>query len=147
VTAQKMINVSPKDALVLGGSKLGESFTLSDGTAKYDASGKLIAENLKNYSPKSPGAPKGTTSSGGLKYTPKDAQEDSKALEATRGGDGFVDPTIYQKLYKAWVDNGGLLKDFLRTYPPKNYVNPANTWLPPFLMPATKKNTSSTRPR
>lgn len=91
--------------------------------------------------------PKGTFVSGKLTYSPQDQSEDSQALEASRGADGFVDPTTYQKLYQAWVNNGGLVKDFISKYPPKNYVNPANTWLPPYLMPtatATKKKTGTT---
>ena len=78
---------------------------------------------------------KGTTESGGLIYTAQDASEDSRALEKSRGIDGYVDPAIYQKLYTAWVGAGGLLKDFLKKFPPKNYVNPANETLPSFLMP------------
>ena len=77
----------------------------------------------------------GETISGGLIYTKQDASEDSQVLEKSRGQDGYVDPTIYQTLYKAWVNAGGLLKDFLTKFPPKNYVNPANTWLPSFLRP------------
>lgn len=87
---------------------------------------------------------KGTVTSGTLTYTPQDQSEDSKALESSRGNDGFVDPTIYQNLYKAWVSNGGLLKDFLLKFPPKNYVNPANTWLPSYLMPTGTKKTTTT---
>lgn len=71
--------------------------------------------------------------SGNLTYTAKDNAEDSQALNASRGTDGYVDPALYQKLYDAWNAHGGLLEDFLKAYPPKNYVNPANNWLPPYL--------------
>jgi hypothetical protein len=84
-----------------------------------------------------------TTKSGGLVYTGQMAKEDSAVLEASRGPDGYVDPTIYLQLYSEWIKAGGLLKDFLTMYAPKNYVNPANTWLPPFLMPTS---TSSSNP-
>lgn len=87
---------------------------------------------------------KGTIISGGLTYTPQDAQEDTQALEASRGEDHHVDPTVYQQLYQAWVNHGGLLKDFLAKYPPKLYVNPDNTWLPSFLMPAKPAGTTRT---
>lgn len=80
--------------------------------------------------------------SGSLVYTAQDAAEDSFALEKSRGGDGYVDPSIFLNLYQAWVSGGGLLKDFLLKYPPKNYVNPANTWLPPFLKPNSDDNAS-----
>lgn len=82
--------------------------------------------------------------SGTLTYTAKDHAEDSAALNASRGADGFVDPALYQKLYTAWAANGGVLEDFLTTYPPKNYVNPANTWLPSYLMPPKASNVFNT---
>lgn len=80
---------------------------------------------------------KGTITSGSLSYTPADQSADSSALEQSRGTDGYVDPTIYQNLYQAWVKAGGSTKDFLSVYPPKDYVNPDNTWLPSYLMPST----------
>lgn len=86
-----------------------------------------------------------TTKSGTLTYSKEDQAEDSKALEISRGADGYVDPTLYEKLYKSWVNNGGLLKDFLAKFPPKNYVNPENDWLPIFLRPTVvKSKTKST---
>lgn len=60
-------------------------------------------------------------------------------LNATRGEeDGHVDPYVYKEAYDGWIENGGTLKTFLSTYPPANYVNPAATNLPPYLMPKTK---------
>ena len=79
--------------------------------------------------------------SGGLVYSRQDASEDSLALEQSRGQDGYVDPAIYQKLYTAWVGAGGILKDFLSKFPPKNYVNPANETLPTFLRPPKTSTT------
>lgn len=110
-----------------------------------DINSKTFASDLATYNQKV-GALQGRivprvtsnskpTQSGNLTYTPQDQSEDSLALEKSRGTDGYVDPTIYQNLYKAWTNNGGLLKDFLLKYPPKNYVNPTNDWLPPFLLP------------
>lgn len=71
--------------------------------------------------------------SGGLTYTRQDYAEDANALEVSRGADGYVDPTVYLNLYTAWINNGGIINDFLSKFPPKNYVNPANNWLPPVL--------------
>lgn len=84
--------------------------------------------------------------SGNLEYTQADMAEDSQALENSRGqegspwGKGYVSPVLYLQLYQAWIDGGGLLKDFLTTYPPKNYINPAYNSsqyniLPPALLP------------
>lgn len=71
--------------------------------------------------------------SGALEYTRQDYAEDANALEVSRGGDGYVDPTIYMNLYQAWINGGGIINDFLSKFPPKNYINPANSWLPPVL--------------
>lgn len=73
--------------------------------------------------------------SGALAYTKADYSEDASALEQSRGQDGWVDPSIYQKLYDAWVANGGKIADFVKTYPPATYVNPENDWLPIYLRP------------
>lgn len=120
---------------------------LTNGTTWDPATGQWIAPPAKASTKTT--TVKGTVVSGGLTYTPQDMGEDSQALESSRGNDGYVDPTIYQNLYKAWVANGGLLKDFLAKFPPDKYVNPANTWLPSYLMPKTtsttkKKSTKTT---
>lgn len=118
---------------------------LTNGTTWDPATGQWIAPPAKASTKTT--TVKGTVVSGGLTYSPIDMAEDSRALEGSRGSDGHVDPTVYQNLYKAWVANGGLLKDFLAKFPPKNYVNPANTWLPSYLMPtvsATTKKKSTT---
>ena|SRR3990167_5643066 len=73
--------------------------------------------------------------SGNLEYTREDYSEDASQLEQSRGSDGWVDPTIYQKLYDAWVSSGGKIADFVKTYPPEQYVNPENDWLPVYLRP------------
>lgn len=78
-----------------------------------------------------------STKSGTLVYTAADKAEDSRALEQSRGEDGYVDPNVYLTLYREWVNAGGSVTDFLKEYPPKNYVNPDNTWLPTFLRPSS----------
>lgn len=147
--------------------KRDQMVTEQTGTKKAELSGKALLEYLMNQPKKAltngtfwdPATgqwitptktttkvttPKGTFISGKLTYSPQDQSEDSQVLEASRGADGYVDPTIYQNLYKAWVNNGGLVKDFIAKYPPKNYVNPANKWLPPYLMPTTTKKKTGT---
>lgn len=81
--------------------------------------------------------------SGTLTYTNEDFSADSKQLNASRGSDGYVDPSMYQQLFQNWLDSGGSLEDFTKTYPPKDYVNPANTWLPHYLMPASSGSASA----
>lgn len=73
--------------------------------------------------------------SGALTYTKSDYSDDASQLETSRGDDGWVDPSIYKRLYDTWVANGGKIADFVKTYPPAQYVNPANDWLPPYLRP------------
>lgn len=84
-----------------------------------------------------------TLKSGALTYSPTDFKADAGQLNASRGSDGYVDPSIYQSLYTAWLGNGGLPQDFLKAYPPEYYVNPANTWLPKILMPKTAASGTS----
>ena len=80
--------------------------------------------------------PRGTITSGGLTYSTTAAAEDSQALESSRDrATGYVDSGVYQELYNAWIREGGILKDFLSTYPPKNYADPNDKNLPSYLRP------------
>lgn len=83
----------------------------------------------------------GPSKGGGGGDIPTKTSNISLKLEQSRGKDGFSDPTIYLDSYKDWTSQGGLLKDFLTNYPPERYINPANKWLPSFLMP--KENSSN----
>ena len=64
--------------------------------------------------------------SGNLSYTGADISEGAGYLEKSRGEDGFASATIYNAMYKAWVDRGGLITDFIKLYPPAKYVNPSD---------------------
>lgn len=130
--------LSSKTPEVIGNSTSGY-FTYDPTTGKF-----VQVTSGKTTTPKTTTPPSEKIVSGTLTYTAQDQAEDSKALEDSRGSDGYVDPTIYQNLYKAWVGNGGVLKDFLTKFPPKNYVNPANDWLPEYLMPTTTTKKTST---
>lgn len=83
--------------------------------------------------------------SGALEYSRQDYAEDANALEVSRGEDGWVDPGVYLQLYQAWINNGGVITDFISKFPPKSYVNPANTSLPPALRNTTGANASDAR--
>jgi hypothetical protein len=113
-----------------------------------------IAQKLANYNtyvansqPKTATkvtvAPGSKIISGTLSYTQADRAADSTALENSRGSDGYVDPSLYLKLYNAWTSAGGTAVGFTSTYPPKDYVNPANTWLPSFLVPKSSNSLQS----
>lgn len=75
--------------------------------------------------------------SGSLTYTREDYSGDSKALEKSRGSDGYVNSGTYKQLYDAWVKQGGLLDDFLKAFPSAQYVNPTDNSVPVFLRPKT----------
>jgi len=103
-------------------------------TAEQTAAVQKALTGITPKAPKSPSTVKPFID-GTLTYTPEDHAADSQALDASRGADGFVDPTLYQKLYTAWIGKGGTAEGFIKTFPPKNYVNPANDWLPTYLRP------------
>ena len=95
------------------------------GTTEADAAGRGIV-------PKSDKADL-LVRSGNLDYSRADYSDDASALEESRGSDGWVDPTVYQKLYDAWIASNGKIADFVKTFPPAQYVNPENDWLPVYL--------------
>lgn len=84
------------------------------------ANGKVVADL---------GASK--TSSNG----PTQTSSDTRSLENSRGPDDFADPTVYLNIYNDWIAKGGSRASFLKKYPPEDYVNPNNKWLPLYLMP------------
>jgi hypothetical protein len=64
-------------------------------------------------------------------------------LDNTRGPDKFVDPFAYAKAYTDFTAKGGTTKAFITAFPPKDYVNPAATNLPSYLMPGKTKGSAS----
>jgi hypothetical protein len=84
-----------------------------------------------------------TVSSGNLVITQADVGEGSAILESSRGSDGYVNSGTYVQMYQKWVNAGGMLADFLKTYPPENYVNPNDTSVPVALRPKAKAGTET----
>lgn len=106
---------------------------------KYRKEAKALAEknakeHAKEVANSTPSAPK----------VIKETKTNFEAqLDASRGSDHFVDPNVYLSLYKRWInERRGTQKEFLNAFPPKNYVNPDNTWLPSYLMPPKPKSKS-----
>lgn len=62
-------------------------------------------------------------------------------LNGTRGADDYVDPNAYKQAFDSWISSGYQAKDFVKNYPPKQFVNPANDWLPKYL----ESKTSTTK--
>ncbi len=110
-----------------------------------DANGQMIGQRLlAQGAPADVAKAEGTTQAtkpkvqtGNFVYTEQDYAEDLAALTAmdlydaagnpNRGPDGYVNPAIYYQLYKEWINKGGLAADFTKTFPIKNFINPANT--------------------
>lgn len=81
----------------------------------------------------------GGVTSGGGSISKSDIATGAQALESSKGSDGYVDPDLYQSMYNQWTANKLLPQDFTKYYPPKLYVNPANTTLPSYLRSSTAK--------
>jgi len=68
-------------------------------------------------------------------------------LNASRGPDGYVDPNLYQQAFNDWTAHGYSTASFVKAYPPDQYVNPANTFLPEYLMPTAAQTKTSSSDR
>lgn len=82
--------------------------------------------------------------SGSLKVSADEISQGVQMLNSSKGTDNFVDPTVYEQMYNAWLGKGGKPQDFISQFPPKQYVNPANNTLPTNLRSATAKKATST---
>lgn len=105
---------------------------------------KKAASTVPTYAQANPktSATKSYTS-GSLTYTSDMLGQISARIDSSRGSDHYVDPTVYQNAFDAWINDSGLAKDFLKNFPPKSYINPANTWLPQYLASKTSGSSSS----
>lgn len=69
---------------------------------------------------------------------------------SVRGEDGYVDPYVYKNMYNEWINPsdgspGYSPAEFLKNYPPKNYVNPQdNEILPSYLQTPAKAKKATT---
>lgn len=67
-----------------------------------------------------------------------------KWINGTRGQDGYADPNAYKQAFDAWINDGYAAKDFVKNYPPKDFVNPTNDWLPKYLASKTSSAAAPT---
>lgn len=67
--------------------------------------------------------------------------ETEQRLEASRGGDGYVNSEVYSQVYKDWIARGGTATTFKARFPTANYVNPQDMSLPPQLRYAKPSQT------
>jgi len=89
--------------------------------------------------------------SGNLETTQGEIAQAKSALEsgdenlgiAGRGQDGYADTNSYISLYKTWIGNGGTTEDFIKNFPPANYLNPNDPILDAYPVFKNKLKTSS----
>lgn len=91
-----------------------------------------------------------TTSAKSTKPTTSDIEQGRIRLDASKNqgaeADGiYADPNLYLQMYNTWIANGQTQAEFLKQYPPAQFINPANTWLPSYLMPKKTGSSSSSR--
>jgi hypothetical protein len=89
-------------------------FNLSEGQARYDSKGNLIASRAKTYAP--------GTGSGGVPSTIATTVRDR--LESLRGSDTYTNTSEYLNEYSSFVEAGGSPEQFLKTFDPDKYINP-----------------------
>lgn len=120
---------------------------LDDGTVlfvpkKIDPTKKLDEQILSYGVHAKPVTPKSSTVkdvvSGTLTVPAADINEGIQKLNSSKNegdeADGkYADPNLYQNMYNRWIDAGGKPQDFIKTYPPAAYINPANDTLPLYL--------------
>lgn len=92
-------------------------FNLSEGQSRYDANGNVIASKGKTYAP-------GTGSKGGVPEVIATTVRDR--LESLRGQDTYTDTKKYLDEYSSYVEAGGAPEEFLKSFDPNKYINPAD---------------------
>jgi hypothetical protein len=113
-----------------------------DGTTKVISTGLPAGSGVQPKTTTTGGGK--TYTSGNLKYTDSTVGTLSTVLKQASGADNYTDPNVYYNAYQSWIKDGGLTQDFIKQFPPKIYVNPANKALPTFLQSGTQKSSGST---
>jgi hypothetical protein len=74
-----------------------------------------------------------TLTSGKLNIPKQDIGIGAQKLDASRGSDGYANTALYTQMLNHWTSNGGLIQDFIKYYPPKDYLNPNDPTIPSIL--------------
>lgn len=115
---------------------------LRERTTKYTADLKKEAEDYAKKFAAAAGLVDFTA--GGLPSTKSTILSTvEKALETSRGEDGYVNSATYEKQYQKWIAGGGTATTFKSKFPTANYVNPEDYSLPPNLRYAKPSQTLS----
>lgn len=86
---------------------------------------------------------KAAQSPSATKPQPTDVQSTEQWLNNTRGTDGYVSPDAYKMAFDSWIASGYQAKDFVKNYPPKQFIDPANVSLPSYLESKTSSGAAS----
>lgn len=119
-----------------GGNKPGTIYSTSNGLVRIDDQGNA---QLVYSVPKSSGGGSGAAiTSGSLSVSKDELSEFSKELESSRGEDGYANTAYYMENLNSFVQNGGLIADFIKEFDPDNYLNPNDPTIPPAVKNAMK---------
>ena len=115
---------------------------LKEGDVVLDADGNVIRKIPKTATPRAEGSDE--VKSGGLTISTEVIGQGSQQLNESRGETGFASTQLYQELMSDWQVAGGLVKDFLKEYPPEQYVNPEDKALQSWLSAQLEQDELST---
>ena len=154
--------IATANAALNSKSKTNESFEIREVTRpgggevlvkiNSDGTEEVLYEAQRAPEPQSsfPTSTSPTTNqpAGFIRPTNKEISLLKQALNASKfqgpEADGrYADPSLYLINYQNWLDAGGTAEDFFEEFPPKTYINPANTWLPEEIMRFVNKPSSS----
>lgn len=127
------------DALTLAKTKADEAtHVVGKNSTLVDSSGRTITTGSggsgsggSSTTSSVKGAPAGVTSSDikSIDSSLKSGSYGGVKIGEKTGSDGYIDPNVYVAIMQHWIDQGGTGPSFTTTFPPKKYINPANTWV------------------
>lgn len=141
------------DPTVLQGFVTGATTAASDKTATQ-VRANAAAERAANKT--APANNRGGGTSGKFTYTASDITDIESSLKS--GGtipslgstayqpakDGYVDHKLYTDMAGLWQKQGGTISDFIKEFPPKDYINPTdNDQVPTYFQNPTKSKTAA----
>ena len=84
--------------------------------------------------------------SGKLSISKSDIGIGATKLDHSRGNDGYANTALYTQMMNYWITRGGLIQDFIRQYPPRDYLNPNDSTVPTIIRPYLKQQRQSSSP-
>jgi hypothetical protein len=71
---------------------------------------------------------KGKKVDGGILMPGGDIESISNILERNRGADTFVNPKVYDQMWKEYQKSGGTIQEFKKEFPPVDYIKPNESY-------------------